>query len=311
MLTRSMPGHYVRVTPSGAKSFVVVVRDRQGERKQSWETIGKWPAYPIEKARKRAGEIIRAAREGKAAPDSFEKVAAKWRELHCEARKLRSLSEIDRFLKRMTTHGRGAISQASGEGTCQSCSTRSSQKSGPRQATYCLQVFSALANWYAARDDDYRSPIVKGMRRGKSVKRDRILEDDELRAVWKRAEANGQFGAFIRLCCLPGSGSDKIATMRWDDVSVDGVWTIATEEREKGNAGSLVLPKWRSTSSTRSHAMKSTPMSLPSRGSAHMNGWTKAKRNSMRSLRALRLGRSMIFGGPPSHLWPAPVSAQT
>src|SRR5262249_43835617 len=30
-------------------------------------------------------------------------------------------------------------------------------ENGPRQATYCLQVFSSLANWYAARDDNYRS----------------------------------------------------------------------------------------------------------------------------------------------------------
>ena len=29
--------------------------------------------------------------------------------------------------------------------------------------------------------------------------------------------------------------------MKWADV-VDGVWTIATAEREKGNAGSLILP---------------------------------------------------------------------
>jgi hypothetical protein len=33
-------------------------------------------------------------RDGKSEPDSFERVAAKWRELHCEARKLQSISEI-------------------------------------------------------------------------------------------------------------------------------------------------------------------------------------------------------------------------
>ena len=30
--------------------------------------------------------------------------------------------------------------------------------------------------------------------------------------------------------------------MRWDDVSIDGVWKIPTEAREKDNAGELTLP---------------------------------------------------------------------
>jgi hypothetical protein len=31
-------------------------------------------------------------------------------------------------------------------------------------------------------------------------------------------------------------------TCKWDDISDDGVWTINTELREKGNAGQLRLP---------------------------------------------------------------------
>ena len=48
------------------------------------------------------------------------------------------------------------------------------EKSGTRQANYSLAIFSSMANWYAAREDDYRSPVVKGMRRGTPTKRDRI-----------------------------------------------------------------------------------------------------------------------------------------
>ena len=35
---------------------------------------------------------------------------------------------------------------------------------------------------------------------------------------------------------------DKVATMRWDDIQ-DGVWIIQSEDREKGNAKVLPLPK--------------------------------------------------------------------
>jgi hypothetical protein len=66
-----LPSHYIRVTPKGAKSFVVVVRDKEGH--QRWETIGTYPAYTIDAARKRAVEILRAIREGKSTPESFER----------------------------------------------------------------------------------------------------------------------------------------------------------------------------------------------------------------------------------------------
>ena len=62
-----LASHYVRVTPSGAKSFVVVTRDRDNH--QRWITIGPYPAYTIDAARKRASEIIRAVREGKTEPE--------------------------------------------------------------------------------------------------------------------------------------------------------------------------------------------------------------------------------------------------
>jgi integrase len=59
--------------------------------------------------------------------------------------------------------------------------------------------------------------------------------------IWKQAEANGQFGAIIRLLLLTGQRREKVNSMKLADV-VDGIWTIATAEREKGNAGSLALP---------------------------------------------------------------------
>ena len=34
----------------------------------------------------------------------------------------------------------------------------------------------------------------------------------------------------------------KLSTMRWEDVSIDGIWTIPSEPREKGHAGVLLLP---------------------------------------------------------------------
>ena len=82
-----------------------------------------------------------------------------------------------------------------------------------------------IFNWYATLHDDYASPIVKGMNRTnpKERARDRTLNDDELRQVWRTAEANGMFGAFIRVALLTGQRREKLLAMRWEDVK-DGEW---------------------------------------------------------------------------------------
>jgi integrase len=40
---------------------------------------------------------------------------------------------------------------------------------------------------------------------------------------------------------LTAQRREHVVTMKWSDI-VDDVWTIATETREKGNAGALKLP---------------------------------------------------------------------
>jgi integrase len=55
------------------------------------------------------------------------------------------------------------------------------------------------------------------------------------------AEANGTFGAFLRVALLVAQRRDKMLAMRWEDI-VDGEWRIPSKDREKGTAGSLLLP---------------------------------------------------------------------
>ena len=96
--------------------------------------------------------------------------------------------------------------------------------------------------WHQSRDENYTSPIVKGMRRNKPVARSRILTDDEIRSLWKAcSDANETFGALLKVALLTAQRRDKVATMKWDDFK-DGEWTIRVERREKGTAGKLKLP---------------------------------------------------------------------
>ena len=117
------------------------------------------------------------------------------------------------------------------------------------------------------------------MRRGTPTKRDRILNDDELRAVWTVAETNGTYGALVRLALLTAQRQDKLASMKWEDVK-DGVWTIATEDREKGNAGVLVLPEQAVAilNSATSYSKREGYVFPAAHGGGYVSGWSKMKR---------------------------------
>ncbi len=99
-----LAGHYVRVTPSGAKSFVAVTRD-PGSGRQVWATIGPVGLMGIEEAREKAREAIKRVQAGKPAfetpvkAETFEDVAEAWLKRHVAAKGLRSRGEITRLLK--------------------------------------------------------------------------------------------------------------------------------------------------------------------------------------------------------------------
>ena len=120
-------------------------------------------------------------------------------------------------------------------------------------------------NWHAVRVDDYTPPVARGMRRINQTEqaRTRILDDDELRKVWKAAEGNGNFGALVRLLLLTAQRRRKVVTMRWDDLSKDGRRGRSQRPREKGNAGELVLPDLAIEISARSRASATTPTFSP------------------------------------------------
>ena len=100
---------------------------------------------------------------------------------------------------------------------------------GPRMADLALAYTRKAFNWYEinGHDDDFKSPIVRGMARLKPSERerDRILSDDEIRALWKATEATGPFGTMMRFITLTACRRSEAASMVRSEVA-DGVWTI-------------------------------------------------------------------------------------
>jgi len=242
-----LAGHYVRVMPTCAKTYAAVARDPYG--KQIWHTIGSVDVFKIEEAREAARDIIKRIRAGKPPvepppikPDSYASVAENWVKRHVVAKKLRSRYEIERVLNKYVLPHWGTRDFIDiKRSDIASLLDLIEDDHGKRQADATLAIIRGISNWYGTRHDTYISPFTRGMRRSTAKARDRILTDGELRKVWQAA-STGTFGAFVKMLFYTVQRRGVVLRMRWADISDDGVWTIPTEDRAKGNAGSLQLP---------------------------------------------------------------------
>ena len=240
-----LPGHYVRVTPTGSKSYVAVARDPRG--KQVWTTIANAALIGIEEAREEAREVIKRVKAGqdRAGPQTFESVANEWLHRHVDARGLRSVYEYKRLLHKHLLPGWGGRDFTSIKRTdVAKLLDTVEDEAGARSADYVLSLISGIANWYAKRDGEYVSPLIRGMYRHsiKDHARTRILSDDEIRAIWSAYAPGHIYGDLLKLALLTGQRQDKVASMRWEDISIDGAWHVPNGTREKGAGGVMVLP---------------------------------------------------------------------
>jgi integrase len=244
-------GLYVRIPPDGPIVFAAVARDPYG--KQIWATLGTTADMRIDEARERAREAIRRIKDGQEAietpkpkPESVAEVAENWLHRHVEKNKHRTAAEMRRQVdKYILPYWRDRIFVEIKRADITALLDTIEDKHGPAMADAILTTLRSIAGWVQKRNDDYAPPFVRGMRRVpiEVNNRSRMLSDDELRRVWAAAAEMGQFGAFVKLLLLTAQRRDKVANLRWDDIDAKGVWTIHTEEREKGNPGTLQLPK--------------------------------------------------------------------
>jgi integrase len=277
-----LAGLYIRVTALGAKSFACVARNPDG--KQVWTTLGQCERMPIEEARSRAREALQRVRDGlpaiAAKGETFATVAEQWLKRWVQNKGLRSEPEITRLLGvHVLPRWKDRSFLEIRRSDVAALLDHVEDHHGARQADYVLAIVRQIMNWYATRHDTYAVPIVKGMRRTEPKKRERhrILDEKEIAAVWRAAESSGTYGALIRVLLLTGQRREKVTNMRWDDISTAGEWTIPTEEREKGNAGVLVLPPLALEIVRAQPQLGTNPFVFAGRGDGAINAFSQSK----------------------------------
>jgi integrase len=274
-----LAGFYVRIGRAG-KTFAAAAR-APSAKNATWVTIGPTSLYSIAEAREKAREALKAIREGRdrKGVETFEAVAEEWFKRHVQAKGLISAPDLRSALDRhLLPAWRGRSFATIRRDDVAKLLDAIEDSNGPVVADFVLAIVRTICNWHQTRNEDYVSPVVKGMRRTnpKARARARILDDAELREIWHVAEANGTFGAFLRVALLTAQRREKVVAMKREDI-VEGEWRIPSQEREKGTAGSLMLTEQALAIITAQPQFVSNAFVFAGRGSTFIQGQSKRK----------------------------------
>ncbi len=235
-------GFGVRVRPTGAMSYVVAYRSNGGRAVSKKRlTIGAVGKLTPDEARKVAQGVLGAVAHGRdPAAERRKTKAAAGNTLRSVIENFLARGAFDREMRKLRTAdaqraifarlvypllGERQIDEIKRSEIARLLESIEDER-GPRMASLTLAYLGRVMNWHAAREDDFRSPIVRGMARAAATKRDRVLSDDELRAFWRAAEGwDHPVSRMLQFILLTATRRDEAAGMRWDEVEA-ATWTI-------------------------------------------------------------------------------------
>jgi integrase len=266
-LDSSTPGFGLRVSTTGAKSFIFLYRARSGPGAGKLQrlTIGKVPGTKVlkdigaalssarEQARDYRTQVERGgdpklrleaeAREAKRLDgNTVEAVVREFIKRHVKA-KLRSARTVELALERyvLPTWGDRPITAIARRDVIKLIDSIADAGS-PVQANRVSAYLSKLFNWCLSRDIIEASPAVRIEKPAVEVARDRTLDDSEIRQIWAVVDTLPYpFGPCFKLLLITGQRRNEVARMTWAEL--DGhTWTIPAERTKNKRAHVVPLP---------------------------------------------------------------------
>jgi integrase len=236
----TLPGFYLIIQPSGVKSWAVRYRHAGRPRKF---TIGPYPLFDLATARARARESLQMAALGRdpylakkavaeaaqvAVADRIETVVSLYVERHLKPNGKAGYAEVMEALLRNHVVPRWGQRRI-GEITRRDVVAMSDALTDAGMTTGANRVFSAaraMFNFALQRELITTTPFLGLKPPLSETSRDRVLTDEEIRLVWRAADAVGfPFGPAVQLLLLTGQRRDEVARMVRAEVEGD-LWTI-------------------------------------------------------------------------------------
>ena len=238
-----LPGLYLVIQPSGARSFAVRYRHHGKPRKH---TLGSYPIVDLKTARELGTKALRAAAEGRDPAKEKQKerativkdVVAQFMAKHGQRCRPRTLKEYERLLARFVLapwgdRPIGSITRPEVRDVLDKIIANGT----PILANRAHGAIGTLFGWAVEQEIIAASPTL-GLKAPavKEKPRDRILSDDELRSVWRAAEQIGTpYGALVKLLVLTGQRRGEIAGLSWGEIDLKKRLISLPRERVKND----------------------------------------------------------------------------
>lgn len=212
-----LPGLYVRVQPSGRKTFVIRYRNARGISRKF--TVARCVDLTLAQARDKARSLFVRIREGfdpsevkieaRNAPTVDDAAKRYMDEYARPYKKRRSADNDDRLLKKhvLPVIGSKALRDVRRDDIVRiHASMRSTPSNANRTLTVASKVFALAIEWGWCEENPTR-----GLKRYKERKRGRILTTDEIRKLNEHLDTiDIEFARFIRLLLLTGCRISEI-----------------------------------------------------------------------------------------------------
>ena len=236
----SLPGFILRVSYGGRKAWGVVYR-HEGRRRRL--TFGTYPSLSLADARAKANDTLRDVAHGKdpAAEKSAERraetlgeLAAEYIEKHAKPKKRSWRTDELAFerdiLPRWRHRKAGSITRREVARLLDDIVERGA----PIQANRVYGILRKAYNWAISRDIVSYNPCIGIERPSSENARDRVLTDDEIRAVWAAlADEEPAIAAAYKLRLLTVQRGQEVETMRLEDIDRESGWWTIPGERAK------------------------------------------------------------------------------
>jgi integrase len=242
----------IRVSPAGTKSFVLLYR-LNGQPKRM--TLGRYPILSLADARKLAtealykithGENPQAEKEAARAFPRFDDTLDEFIRLHCNrqnreatARETERLLRA-RFLPAWTARDIRTIAKHDVLVILDAIV----EDGKPSAANHAFAAIRKMFSWCLQRGIVDVSPCAGIGTPSAAKERDRVLDNDELVAVWHAADVTGYpYGSIVKLLILTAQRRSEVADMRWPEIDADNhVWALPPERTKNARAHQVPLP---------------------------------------------------------------------
>jgi integrase len=194
----------------------------------------------LAKGRDPATERKDAAREAKrkAAHDAltFNALLDQWEELHLTNRREGYAAEAVRAIKTAFAKHLEAPAGDLGRTIVVRVLDNLAKDGKVAMASATARYGRACFQWAVKRGSIEANPFAN-LPMTPVVKRERVLTDEELRAVWSATAGPGSFNVIVRMLVLTGQRREEVASMTWDEIAPDlCVWTIPGGRTKNGAA---------------------------------------------------------------------------